>query len=57
MRARGQSLVFEKGEWANIQKLVADRVAYYDERVAENHPHIGLEQASQRRQQSLLARG
>lgn len=26
---------FEQGDWVNIQKLVADRVAYYDARVAE----------------------
>ncbi len=33
--ARAAKISFEKGEWANIQKLVADRVAYYDERVRE----------------------
>ncbi len=33
--ARAAKVSFEKGDWANIQKLVADRVAYYDERVAE----------------------
>lgn len=33
--ARHAKISFENGEWANIQKLVADRVAYYDERVKE----------------------
>ena len=33
--ARAAKISFEKAEWQNIQKLVADRVQYYDERVAE----------------------
>ena len=33
--ARAAKISFEKGDWPHIQKLVADRIEYYDERVAE----------------------
>ena len=33
--ARAAKVSFEKGDWPHIQKLVADRIEYYDERVAE----------------------
>ena len=33
--ARDAKIAFEKGDWPRIQKLVADRIEYYDERVAE----------------------
>ena len=33
--ARAAKVSFEKGDWPHTQKLVADRIEYYDERVAE----------------------
>jgi isocitrate dehydrogenase kinase/phosphatase len=33
--ARAAKVAFEQADWAQIQRLAAERIAFYDERVAE----------------------